>query len=185
MTKILFLLLQLQVTQRSVSAEGRAKVQPESQASTDVDKDLASKTEPRRVKIFDGGYGFSGDDLVIFFHASVFVLSVCSTPAGTSPTKSTCMYVGVGVANTSVRNVESAVRSQACCANTSAPTLTSGRTTVSSVTSPSRQKVGYLVLNLVLFYLRRDSVHNLKQCKKKLSQFARSLISIGSNSFRC
>lgn len=67
MTKILFLLLQLQVTQRSVSAEGRAKVQPESQASTDVDKDLASKTEPRRVKIFDGGYGFSGDDLVIFF----------------------------------------------------------------------------------------------------------------------
>uniref|UniRef100_A0A7N6F764 HIVEP zinc finger 1 n=1 Tax=Anabas testudineus TaxID=64144 RepID=A0A7N6F764_ANATE len=32
------------------------KGQPETQASNDSDKDLASKTEPRRVKIFDGGY---------------------------------------------------------------------------------------------------------------------------------
>ncbi|KAG7500896.1 zinc finger 40 isoform X1 [Solea senegalensis] len=44
------------ITQRSVSAETRGKVQSENQASSDSDKDLLSKTEPRRVKIFDGGY---------------------------------------------------------------------------------------------------------------------------------
>ncbi|XP_026156597.1 zinc finger protein 40 isoform X2 [Mastacembelus armatus] len=44
------------VAQKSVSVETRSKLQPESQASNDSDKDLVSKTEPRRVKIFDGGY---------------------------------------------------------------------------------------------------------------------------------
>nr|XP_019960090.1 PREDICTED: zinc finger protein 40 [Paralichthys olivaceus] len=42
------------ITQRSVSPRG--KVQPENQTSNDSDKDLVPKTEPRRVKIFDGGY---------------------------------------------------------------------------------------------------------------------------------
>ncbi|XP_030003690.1 zinc finger protein 40 isoform X2 [Sphaeramia orbicularis] len=42
--------------QKSKSIEMRGKVQPETQTSTEADKDLASKTEPRRVKIFDGGY---------------------------------------------------------------------------------------------------------------------------------
>ncbi|XP_039978688.1 zinc finger protein 40 isoform X3 [Xiphias gladius] len=44
------------IAQRSVSVETRGKVQPENQASNDSDKDLVSKSEPRRVKIFDGGY---------------------------------------------------------------------------------------------------------------------------------
>ncbi|XP_051811614.1 zinc finger protein 40 isoform X1 [Acanthochromis polyacanthus] len=44
------------ITQKSASVETRSKVQPETQASNDSDKDLASTTEPRRVKIFDGGY---------------------------------------------------------------------------------------------------------------------------------
>ncbi|KAM9839057.1 zinc finger protein 40 [Aulostomus maculatus] len=44
------------VTQRSISVETRSKVKPEMQTSSESDKDLASKTEPRRVKIFDGGY---------------------------------------------------------------------------------------------------------------------------------
>lgn len=50
-------------------------------------------------------------------------------------------YVGVDAVNTSVRNVGSAARSPACYANTYAPTLMSGHTTVSTATSPSRQKV--------------------------------------------
>ncbi|XP_023266138.1 zinc finger protein 40 [Seriola lalandi dorsalis] len=44
------------ITRRSVSAEPRGKVQPENQTSNDSDKELVSKTEPRRVKIFDGGF---------------------------------------------------------------------------------------------------------------------------------
>ncbi|KAM9340074.1 zinc finger protein 40 [Symphorus nematophorus] len=44
------------ITQKSPSVETRSKAQPESQASSESDKDVASKTEPRRVKIFDGGY---------------------------------------------------------------------------------------------------------------------------------
>ncbi|KAF1381860.1 hypothetical protein PFLUV_G00158390 [Perca fluviatilis] len=44
------------ITQKSISVETRNKVQPETQASNESDKDVASKTEPRRVKIFDGGY---------------------------------------------------------------------------------------------------------------------------------
>lgn len=50
-------------------------------------------------------------------------------------------YVDVGAVNTSVRSAASAVRNPACCASTSAPTLMSGRTTASTATSPSRQKV--------------------------------------------
>ncbi|KAM7373474.1 hypothetical protein PAMP_008322 [Pampus punctatissimus] len=46
----------LLITQKSLSVETRSKVQPETQASNESDKDVASKTEPRRVKIFDGGY---------------------------------------------------------------------------------------------------------------------------------
>lgn len=46
----------LPITQRSVAVDSRVKVQPENQASNDSDKDLVSKTEPRRVKIFDGGF---------------------------------------------------------------------------------------------------------------------------------
>ncbi|XP_034560430.1 zinc finger protein 40 isoform X2 [Notolabrus celidotus] len=44
------------IAQKSVSVETRSKVPPETQASSESDKDLASKTEPRRVKIFDGGF---------------------------------------------------------------------------------------------------------------------------------
>lgn len=44
------------ITQKSASVETRSKVLPETQASNESDKDVASKTEPRRVKIFDGGY---------------------------------------------------------------------------------------------------------------------------------
>lgn len=48
--------LQLPVTKRSTPVETRSKAQPETQASNESEKDVASKTEPRRVKIFDGGY---------------------------------------------------------------------------------------------------------------------------------
>ncbi|XP_068189527.1 zinc finger protein 40 isoform X2 [Antennarius striatus] len=44
------------ITQKATSVEIRSKMQPESQASNESDKDMASKTEPRRIKIFDGGY---------------------------------------------------------------------------------------------------------------------------------
>ncbi|TMS18661.1 Zinc finger protein 40 [Larimichthys crocea] len=44
------------ITQKSTSIETRSKVQPETQANNESDKEMASKTEPRRVKIFDGGY---------------------------------------------------------------------------------------------------------------------------------
>lgn len=65
----------------------------------------------------------------------------CYNPADTNLMRSMFMYVGVEEVNTSVRNVASAARSPACCANTSAPTRTSGPTTAGTVTSPSRQKV--------------------------------------------
>lgn len=42
--------------QKSKSVESRNKPQPEIQTSLESDKDPATKTEPRRVKIFDGGY---------------------------------------------------------------------------------------------------------------------------------
>ncbi|XP_070840070.1 zinc finger protein 40 isoform X1 [Chaetodon trifascialis] len=44
------------ITKKSTPVETRSKVQPESQTSNESDKDMSSKTEPRRVKIFDGGY---------------------------------------------------------------------------------------------------------------------------------
>uniref|UniRef100_UPI003AB00156 zinc finger protein 40 n=1 Tax=Centroberyx gerrardi TaxID=166262 RepID=UPI003AB00156 len=44
------------INQKSITAENRSKVQPETQPNNESDKDLSSKTEPRRVKIFDGGY---------------------------------------------------------------------------------------------------------------------------------
>lgn len=50
--------LQVPITQKSTSIETRSKVQPETQANNESDKEMASKTEPRRVKIFDGGYDF-------------------------------------------------------------------------------------------------------------------------------
>ncbi|KAM4538803.1 zinc finger protein 40 isoform 2-T2 [Odontesthes bonariensis] len=44
------------ITQKSVSAEPRSKLQPEPQSSNDSEKDAAPSSEPRRVKIFDGGF---------------------------------------------------------------------------------------------------------------------------------
>uniref|UniRef100_A0A146Z623 HIVEP zinc finger 1 n=1 Tax=Fundulus heteroclitus TaxID=8078 RepID=A0A146Z623_FUNHE len=44
------------VTQKSVSAETRGKPQPEPQKSNDSEKEAAPSAEPRRVKIFDGGF---------------------------------------------------------------------------------------------------------------------------------
>ncbi|XP_056154063.1 zinc finger protein 40 [Lampris incognitus] len=44
------------ITQKSTMAESKSKVQPETQPISESDKDLSAKTEPRRVKIFDGGY---------------------------------------------------------------------------------------------------------------------------------
>lgn len=49
------LFLQVPVTQKTGPAESRGKPQPEPQSSNDSDKDAALSTEPRRVKIFDGG----------------------------------------------------------------------------------------------------------------------------------
>ncbi|XP_028279117.1 zinc finger protein 40 isoform X2 [Parambassis ranga] len=54
--KLKEVMARLPLTQKSVSVETRTKVQPEAQTSNDSDKDPASTTEPRRVKIFDGGY---------------------------------------------------------------------------------------------------------------------------------
>ncbi|XP_069547684.1 zinc finger protein 40 [Brachyistius frenatus] len=54
--KLKDIMLKLPITQKSVSVETRSKVQPETQASNDSDKDMASTAEPRRVKIFDGGF---------------------------------------------------------------------------------------------------------------------------------
>ncbi|XP_068602916.1 zinc finger protein 40 [Brachionichthys hirsutus] len=44
------------IPQKAASVEIRSKMPPESQASNESDKDMVSKTEPRRIKIFDGGY---------------------------------------------------------------------------------------------------------------------------------
>lgn len=68
----------------------------------------------------------------------------CSIETDTNLMRSTFTYVGVDEVNTSVRNVGSAARSPACCANISAPTLMSGHTTVSTATSPLRLKVRML-----------------------------------------
>uniref|UniRef100_A0A3P9NTM4 HIVEP zinc finger 1 n=1 Tax=Poecilia reticulata TaxID=8081 RepID=A0A3P9NTM4_POERE len=42
--------------QKSVSTVPRGKLQPEPQTSNDSDKEVTPSAEPRRVKIFDGGY---------------------------------------------------------------------------------------------------------------------------------
>ncbi|XP_061885548.1 zinc finger protein 40 [Entelurus aequoreus] len=42
--------------QKTLSVESRSKVQKETHSSNESDKEVASKTEPRRIKIFDGGY---------------------------------------------------------------------------------------------------------------------------------
>ncbi|KAM3858013.1 zinc finger protein 40 [Diretmus argenteus] len=45
------------INQKSITVENKSKVQPETQPSSESDKDFQpSKTEPRRVKIFDGGF---------------------------------------------------------------------------------------------------------------------------------
>ncbi|XP_072227282.1 zinc finger protein 40 [Leuresthes tenuis] len=44
------------VTQKSAPAESRSKLQPEPQTSNDSEKEAAPSAEPRRVKIFDGGF---------------------------------------------------------------------------------------------------------------------------------
>lgn len=50
-----FLFLQMPASQKSVSSETRCKPQPEPQTSHDSEKDAPLLSEPRRVKIFDGG----------------------------------------------------------------------------------------------------------------------------------
>lgn len=42
------------MSRKPACVEPKSKVQ-ESQSSKELDKDIAPKTEPRRVKIFDGG----------------------------------------------------------------------------------------------------------------------------------
>ncbi|XP_028316617.1 zinc finger protein 40 isoform X2 [Gouania willdenowi] len=44
------------VSQRSSSIESRSEAQSETQSTNDSEKDSASTAEPRRIKIFDGGY---------------------------------------------------------------------------------------------------------------------------------
>uniref|UniRef100_A0A1A7Y421 Immunodeficiency virus type I enhancer binding protein 1 n=1 Tax=Iconisemion striatum TaxID=60296 RepID=A0A1A7Y421_9TELE len=51
----------LPITGKSVSPKTRTKPQPEAQTSNDSDKDATPSTEPRRVKIFDGGYKSNED----------------------------------------------------------------------------------------------------------------------------
>ncbi|CAL8299058.1 unnamed protein product [Lota lota] len=46
----------LLLSQKTKAVENVSKAQPETQAGGEADKDVAAKTEPRRVKIFDGGY---------------------------------------------------------------------------------------------------------------------------------
>ncbi|KAJ4927773.1 hypothetical protein JOQ06_015575 [Pogonophryne albipinna] len=55
-TKLKDVMPRVPIIQKSLSVETRSKVLPESQASNDSEKEATSKTEPRRVKIFDGGY---------------------------------------------------------------------------------------------------------------------------------
>ncbi len=74
--------MQVPITQKSSSVETRSKVQPENQASNDSDKDMASKTEPRRVKIFDGGYAINIYIYMYYFmirNPICLLLHVCLT----------------------------------------------------------------------------------------------------------
>ncbi|XP_019721661.1 zinc finger protein 40 [Hippocampus comes] len=52
---------QVPVTQKTRSAEAKTKAQTETHSSNESDKELTSKTEPRRIKIFDGGYKSNED----------------------------------------------------------------------------------------------------------------------------
>ena len=47
--------VQLLLSQKTKAVENVSKPPPETQAGGEVEKDVAAKTEPRRVKIFDGG----------------------------------------------------------------------------------------------------------------------------------
>ncbi|XP_061520133.1 LOW QUALITY PROTEIN: zinc finger protein 40 [Phycodurus eques] len=54
--KLKDVMLRVPVSQKTRSVEARSKVKTETHSSIESDKELASKTEPRRIKIFDGGY---------------------------------------------------------------------------------------------------------------------------------
>ncbi|KAK7877013.1 hypothetical protein WMY93_032278 [Mugilogobius chulae] len=51
----------LPLPQKCKSSAARPKAQPELQSSLESDKELSTKSEPRRVKIFDGGYKSNED----------------------------------------------------------------------------------------------------------------------------
>ncbi|XP_041932191.1 zinc finger protein 40 [Alosa sapidissima] len=44
------------ITQKSISTEGKSKTRLESRPTNEADRESLSKAEPRRIKIFDGGY---------------------------------------------------------------------------------------------------------------------------------
>uniref|UniRef100_A0A3P9MDI8 Zinc finger protein 40 n=1 Tax=Oryzias latipes TaxID=8090 RepID=A0A3P9MDI8_ORYLA len=54
--KLKDVMLKMPASQKSVSSETRCKPQPEPQTSHDSEKDVPLLSEPRRVKIFDGGF---------------------------------------------------------------------------------------------------------------------------------
>ncbi|XP_061656760.1 zinc finger protein 40 isoform X2 [Syngnathoides biaculeatus] len=54
--KLKDVMLRVPMTQKTRSVEARSKVKAETHSSIESDKELPSKTEPRRIKIFDGGY---------------------------------------------------------------------------------------------------------------------------------
>uniref|UniRef100_A0A3P9J0A9 Zinc finger protein 40 n=1 Tax=Oryzias latipes TaxID=8090 RepID=A0A3P9J0A9_ORYLA len=54
--KLKDVMLKMPASQKSVSSETRCKPQPEPQTSHDSEKDAPLLSEPRRVKIFDGGF---------------------------------------------------------------------------------------------------------------------------------
>ncbi|XP_029976171.1 zinc finger protein 40 isoform X2 [Salarias fasciatus] len=59
--KLKDVMARLPITQKSAPVEKPSKTPAENLASNDSDKDVASATEPRRVKIFDGGYKSNED----------------------------------------------------------------------------------------------------------------------------
>lgn len=59
--KLKDVMARLPVTQKSAPVEKSSKTPAENPANNDSDKDLSSSTEPRRVKIFDGGYKSNED----------------------------------------------------------------------------------------------------------------------------
>ncbi|KAF6719901.1 Zinc finger protein 40 [Oryzias melastigma] len=54
--KLKDVIIKMPASQKSVSAEAISKPQPEAQTSHDSEKDGSVSSEPRRVKIFDGGF---------------------------------------------------------------------------------------------------------------------------------